>query len=59
MQAMHGFAALSRSRTRLIGCFMAITLALAALVLALASPVRAAEPPQKTYMAIGDSITFD
>src|SRR5260370_37353620 len=55
MQATHGFAALSRSRTRLIGCLMAITLALAALVLALASPARAAEPPLKTYLALGDS----
>jgi lysophospholipase L1-like esterase len=59
MQATHGFAALSRSRTRLIGCSMAITLALAALVLALASPARAAEPPQKAYLGVGDSLTFD
>jgi lysophospholipase L1-like esterase len=58
MQAMHGFAALSRSRTRLIGCLMAITLAFAALVLALASPARAAEPPQKVYLGLGDSLTF-
>jgi hypothetical protein len=59
MQATHGYAALSRSRTRLIGCLMAITLALAALVLTLAGPARAAEPPQKTYLALGDSISFD
>jgi hypothetical protein len=59
MQATHGYAALSRSRTRLIGCLMAITLALAALVLALASPARAAEPAQKAYLALGDSVSFD
>jgi lysophospholipase L1-like esterase len=58
MQATHGLAALYRSRTRLIGCLMAITLALAASVLVLASPARAAESPQKTYLGLGDSITF-
>jgi hypothetical protein len=59
MQATHGLAALSRSRTRLIAGLMAITLALAALMLALASPARAAEPPQKVYLGVGDSLTFD
>jgi hypothetical protein len=57
MQATHGLAFLIRSRTRLIGCAMAIALALSAL--ALASSARAAEPPQKKYLALGDSLAFD
>jgi len=57
MQAMHGFA-ISRSRTRLIGCAMAIALTLSALVLALASTAKAAEPPEKNYLGTGDSLAF-
>ena len=58
MQATKGSAVSVRSRGRLIGCCMALALALTAFVLA---PVaaNAAEPPeQKTYLAIGDSISF-
>lgn len=57
MQATHGLA-LFRLRTRVIGCITGIALALAALALAFASTARAAEPPQKTYLASGTSITF-
>jgi len=57
MQATHGLA-LSRSRARVIGYAIALALALSALVLALASSARAAEPPHKTYLGSGTSITF-
>jgi lysophospholipase L1-like esterase len=58
MQAMNGSAGSVRSRGRLIGCCLALALALTALVLA---PVaaNATEPPeQKTFLAVGDSISF-
>lgn len=58
MQATKGSAVSVRSRGRLIGCCMALALALTAFVLA---PVaaNAAEPPeQKAFLAIGDSISF-
>jgi hypothetical protein len=55
MQATHGFAF---SRTRVIGYAIAFALALSALVLALASTARAAEPPHKSYLASGTSVTF-
>jgi len=58
MQATYGLAVLSRSRTRLIGCSIAIALALSALMLALASTARAAEPPHKTYLGLGNSLAF-
>jgi lysophospholipase L1-like esterase len=45
-------------RTRVIGCAAAIALALSALVLAVAPTARAAEPPRKTYLALGDSLAF-
>src|SRR5438445_9269301 len=58
MQAMHGLA-LPRLRSRVIGsCITGIALALAALALAFASTARAAEPPQKTYLASGASVAF-
>jgi hypothetical protein len=57
MQAMHGGADLLRLRTRVIGCAMAVALALSALVL-FAPNARGAEPPLKTYLATGDSVTF-
>jgi len=56
MQPTH--LALSRSRARVIGYAIAFALALSALVLALASSARAAEPPHKTYLASGTSVTF-
>jgi len=58
MQAMNGSAGSVRSRGRLIGCCLALALALSALVFA---PVaaNAAEPPEgKTFLALGDSISF-
>jgi lysophospholipase L1-like esterase len=58
MQAMSGSAGSVRTHGRLIGCCLALALALTALVLA---PVaaNATEPPeQKTYLAGGDSISF-
>jgi hypothetical protein len=53
MQAMHGFAAL-RKRTRLIGCSMAMVFA----TLVFASTANAEEPPEKTYLGLGDSLAF-
>lgn len=55
MQATHGLAL---SRARVIGYGTAVALALSALALALASSARAAEPPHKTYLASGTSVTF-
>lgn len=56
MQAMNGSASV-RSRGRLIGCCMALALAVSAFVLA---PVAgaAAPPPTTTYLALGDSLAF-
>jgi len=54
MQATKGFAVLFGSRTRLIGCSMAIALSLAAL--SFASTAHAATG--KTYFALGDSLAF-
>jgi hypothetical protein len=55
MQAMNGSAV--RSRTRLVGCTMAIVLALSALVLV--STASAEKTPTKeTYLALGDSLAF-
>jgi hypothetical protein len=56
MQATDGLALL-RLRTRVIGCAMAVVLALSALVL-FAPNARAAEPPLKTYIGTGTSISF-
>jgi lysophospholipase L1-like esterase len=56
MQATHGFAVLLRSRTRSVGCAVAVALALSAL--GLASTASGAEPPRKTYLALGDSVAF-
>src|SRR5437588_9076151 len=55
MQAMNGSA--GRSRGRLIGCCMALALALSALVF---SPVASAAtaPPPETYIALGDSLAY-
>jgi lysophospholipase L1-like esterase len=58
MQAMNGSAGSFRSRGRLIGCCLALVLAVSALVFAPAM-AGAAEPPEvKTYLAGGDSISF-
>lgn len=57
MQAMNGSASV-RSRGRLIGCCMALALALTALVLAPVAANAAVQPEQKTYLAGGDSISF-
>lgn len=57
MQAMHGSAVLFRTRNRVIGCSMAIGLALSALVLMFASSASAKTPPP-TYLATGDSLAF-
>lgn len=56
MQAMNGSAGF-RSRGRLIGCCMALVLALSAVAF---TPVSsAAEPPPiETYLALGDSLAF-
>lgn len=57
MQAMNGSAGSLRSRGRLIGCCMALALAVSAM--ALAPSAGAAEPPPvKTYLALGDSLAF-
>ncbi len=58
MQAMNGSAASIRSRGRLIGCCVALALALTALVLAPVTAGAAEAPEQKTYLAVGDSISF-
>jgi lysophospholipase L1-like esterase len=54
MQAMNGSAGF-RARGRLIGCCMALVLALSALVF---SSVASATPPPTTYLAVGDSLAF-
>jgi lysophospholipase L1-like esterase len=55
MQAMNG----SASRGRLIGCCMALVLALTALVFApVAANATTAAPTTTTYLALGDSISF-
>jgi lysophospholipase L1-like esterase len=57
MQAMNGSAGSVRSRGRLIGCCVAFALALSALVAPVAA--NAAETPApKTFLAVGDSISF-
>ena len=55
MQAKHGSAVSVRSRGRLIGCCMALVMALGAVVLA---PAANAETPPPTYLALGDSLAF-
>jgi lysophospholipase L1-like esterase len=57
MQAMNGSASPFRSRGRLIGCCMALALALSALVFA---PVASAKvtPPVETVLSLGDSLAF-
>jgi hypothetical protein len=52
---MNGFAVLMPTRTRLIGCSMAIVLALSALVLA---STASASPSHERYLALGDSLAF-
>lgn len=54
MQAMNGSAGSFRSRGRLIGCAMALVLALSALFASTAG----AAPVSKTYFALGDSLAF-
>jgi lysophospholipase L1-like esterase len=57
MKATNGLVVLFRSRTRLIGCSMAIALMLSAL--AFASTAGAAKTPKpETYLALGDSLAF-
>jgi hypothetical protein len=57
MQAMNGSSVLFGSRNRLIGCVMAVMLALSAL--AFGSTARAEAPPvTQTYLALGDSLAF-
>jgi len=57
MQAMNGSAVPFRSRTRLIGCTMAIVLALSALVFASTASAKP-KPVTHTYLALGDSLAF-
>ncbi len=57
MQAKHGSAVLFGTRGRLIGCCMALVMALAVVVFAPAS-ASAQEPETHTYIALGDSISF-
>jgi lysophospholipase L1-like esterase len=56
MQAKHGFAVSFRSRTRLLGCAIALV-ALAATMFA-PSAGAVEPPPVTTYLALGDSIAF-
>lgn len=56
MSAMNG-SATRRSRGRLLGCCMALALALSAVVFA-APAANAAAPATTTYLALGDSISF-
>jgi lysophospholipase L1-like esterase len=60
MQAMNGSAVPVRSRGRLIGCCMALALALTALVFApaAANAFEPVAPTTTTYLALGDSISF-
>jgi lysophospholipase L1-like esterase len=58
MQAMNGSAGPIRSRGRLIGCLMALALAVSALMLVPVTAGAAEPPEQKTYLAGGDSISF-
>jgi lysophospholipase L1-like esterase len=59
MQAKHGSAASRRSQARLVGCCMALVLALTAMVFAPAAANAAgAAPATTTYLALGDSISF-
>jgi hypothetical protein len=58
MQATHGLADLFRLRARVIGLAMAVALTLSALLLGLASSAKAAEPPHKVYLGLGNSIAF-
>jgi len=55
MQATHGLERLFRTRGRLLGCCMALALALSALVLV---PGAQAAQPTTTYLALGDSLAF-
>lgn len=57
MQAMHGSAGPIRSHGRLIGCCIALALAVSALVLAPAAGA-VTPPEQKIYLAAGDSISY-
>jgi lysophospholipase L1-like esterase len=56
MQATHGFAVSFRSRTRLVGCAMAIVLALSALAFASTASAKTGSKPD--YLALGDSLAF-
>lgn len=56
MQATHGFAVSFRSRTRLMGCVMAIVLALSALAFASTASAKTGSKPN--YLALGDSLAF-
>lgn len=57
MQATNGSSVPFRSRNRLIGCCMAVVLALSALAFASTASAGAA-PVSKTYLALGDSLAF-
>jgi len=58
MQATNGSAISFRTRGRLIGCLMALVLALSALVFAPAAANAQPPPGGPIYMALGDSISF-
>lgn len=58
MQAMNGSAGSFRSHGRLIGCCVALALALTAFVLAPVTAGAAAPPEPKTLLAVGDSISY-
>jgi hypothetical protein len=57
MQATNGLAGLFRRRGRVIGCCMALALALSALVFAPGASA-AEKPPVTTYLALGTSLAF-
>src|SRR2546421_10488692 len=57
MQATHGLEGLFRTRGRLLGCCMALALALSALVFAPGASATE-PPPTTTYLALGTSLAF-
>jgi lysophospholipase L1-like esterase len=59
MRAKHGFAVSFRNRGRMMGCLMALSLALSALVFAPAAANAAGPAPGgPTYIALGDSESY-
>ena len=57
MQAMNGSAGF-RSHGRLIGCCLALVLALSGLAFSSVASAAKTPPPIETYLALGDSLAF-